>query len=140
MDYLIIDEIKNKKGQNITQIKETHDTLIIKQYTGINSDNFVIKKANGNVLNFSFFKLNGIFYININNEHILDYKKFTKIQLISCIEEGFTESVKINNLFFGEIIIKNCDTEIFMKALDIMNKYYSNKTSLLSEIIYFLVN
>ena len=64
-NYLIIDKCKNKKGEDTMEFKEHDGKLLIKQYSGINSDNFVIKKVDGKKLNFSFFRLNGIYYVSI---------------------------------------------------------------------------
>ena len=41
-NYLVIDKHKNKKGEDTTELKEHEGKLIIKQYSGFNSDNFVI--------------------------------------------------------------------------------------------------
>ena len=126
-NYLIIDKHKNKKGEETTEFKEHDGKLIIKQYSGINTDNFVIKKFDGKKLCFSFFKLNGIHYISINGDHIIDYKRFIKIQQISKLENESIPSIKIKNGHVGDMIIHNCDTEIFQKALSVMSKYMKNK-------------
>ncbi len=135
-NYLIIDKYKNKRGEDTTEFKEHEGKLIIKQFSGINSDNFVIKKSNGKKLSFSFFKLNGIYYINLNSDHIIDYKKFINIQQISNLEQ----SIKIKNSYIGDIIIDNCDTEIFHKALNLMANYMKNKTTYMSDIMYLFFN
>lgn len=149
-NYLLVDKIKNKRGEDTTEFKECEGRLIIKQYAGVNTDNFVIKKMDGKKIGFSFFKINGIHYININGEHIIDYRKFTNIQQISRIEEiieskNETEertisSIKVKNGFIGDLIIHNCDPEMFQKALNIMSKYMKNKNSYYSDFIYFMMN
>lgn len=139
-NYMMVDKIKNKKGEDTTEFKECEGRLIIKQYSGINTDNFVIKKMDGKRLSFSFFKINGIHYININGEHIIDYKRFVNIQQISKydITGVDTESIKVKNGFIGDIIIHNCDPEIFKKSLDIMAKYMKHKNNYISDFIYFI--
>jgi hypothetical protein len=139
-NYMMVDKIKNKKGEDTTEFKECEGRLIIKQYSGINTDNFVIKKMDGKRLSFSFFKINGIHYININGEHIIDYKRFVNIQQISKHDtsDSDTESIKVKNGFIGEIIIHNCDPEIFKKSLDIMAKYMKDKNNYISDFIYFI--
>jgi len=142
-NYLVIDKYKNKKGEDTTELKEHEGKLIIKQYSGINSDNFVIKKFDGKKIAFSFFKLNGIYYISINGDHIIDYKKFINIQQISRVEnenegEHGKISIKIKNVHIGDIVIHNCDPEIFQKALNIMSTYMKNKTNYVSDFMHFL--
>jgi len=134
-DYLLIDKTQNKKGENLTELKECEGKLIIKQYSGINTNNFTIKKADGKKIGFSFFKINGIYYVNINGEHIIDYKRFVNIQQISKNDEN---SIKIKNAFIGDIIINNCDVEMFSKSLNIMNKYIKHKNNYYNDLMYFM--
>ena len=138
--YLMIDKVKN--NDEITELKEHVGKLIIKQYSGIGTDNFVIKKFDGKKISFSFFKLNGIHYISINVEHILDYRKFVNIQKISKIEkdDGTSNSIEIRNSFIGNLVIHNCDIEIFKKALDIMNTYMKNHRTYMNDFIYLLLH
>lgn len=137
-NYLVIDKYKNKRGEDTTELKEHEGKLIIKQYSGINSDNFVIKKFDGKKISFSFFKLNGIYYVSINGDHIIDYKKFVNIQQISKVEQDGVTSVKIKNAYIGDIAINNCDPEIFHKALNVMSNYMKNKSSYVSDLMHFV--
>jgi len=137
-NYLVIDKFKNKKGEDTTELKEHEGKLIIKQYSGINSDNFIIKKYDGKKIAFSFFKINGIYYVSINGDHIIDYKKFINIQQISKIEQDDIQSIKIRNMYIGDIIIQNCDPEIFQKALSVMANYMKNKSSYISDLLHFI--
>ena len=137
-DFLKIDHFKDKHGENLTEFKEHEGKLIIKQYSGINSDNFIIKKYDGKKIAFSFFKLNGIYYVNINGDHIIDYRKFVNIQQISKIEQDNISAVKIKNTYIGDIIINNCDPEIFHKALNVMSNYMKNKSNYVSDLMYFV--
>jgi len=135
--YTLIDKIKNKNGQDTTEFKDCDGRLIIKQYSGLNTDNFIIKKIDGKKIAFSFFKINGIHYVNINGEHIIDYRKFINIQQISNYD---IDSIKIKNTFIGDLILNNCDTEIMYKALKIMDRHMKNKNSYYSDVIYFMFN
>lgn len=135
--YLKIDKTKNKQGDDITKQMENLGDIIIKQYSGIDSENFIIKKNNGKNISFSLFKLNGIYYVNINGEHILDYIKFTKISKISNIQN---DSIEITNTFIDKLIIHNCDVQIFKKALDIMNKYMKKHKTYINDLLYILFN
>lgn len=137
-NYLVIDKHKNKKGEDTTEFKEHDGKLIIKQYSGINSDNFIIKKFDGKKIAFSFFKLNGIHYISINGDHIIEYKRFICIQQVSKIEESDIPTIKIKNGYVGDILIYNCDAEIFQKALNVMSKYMKNKHTYISDFMQFI--
>jgi hypothetical protein len=130
--FLLVDKL-----DTTTEIKECDKNIIVKHYTGINTDNFVIKKMDGKRLTFSFFKINGIYYVNLNGDHIIDYKRFTSIQFISKVTD---DSIRIKNSVLGEIIIQNCDTELFQKALNVMSKHMKTKSSYFSDLLYFFFN
>jgi hypothetical protein len=132
-EYLIIDNHSGKNG-DIAEFKECDGKMLVKQFVGINTDNFIIKKYNGKRLEFSFFKLNGIYYININGCHIIDYKQFVNIQHISQVEEN----VKIKNTYVGEILLMNCDVDIVHKALTIMSDWMKSKQHVLSDFMYYI--
>lgn len=127
-------ETHNKNGELTTEFKECDGQILVKQFSGTNTDNFIIKKYNGKRLHFSFFKINGIYYININGCHIIDYKHFINIQQISNIDDN----VKIRNPYIGEIILVNCDIDIIQKALTIMSEWIKTKTSIVNEIMYYI--
>ena len=133
-EYLIIDNHLSKNGNVTTEFKESDGKLIVKQFSGTNTDNFIIKKFNNKRLEFSFFKLNGIYYININSFHIIDYKRFINIEHITKEDEN----VRIKNPFIGDILLLNCDVDIVYKALRIMADWMKNKKSLFKDFLYFL--
>lgn len=136
-EYLLIDSFKNKKGDDTTEFQECDGRMIIKQYSGINTENFVVKKMDGKQLKFSFFKINGIHYIDINGEHIIDYKRFVHIQQISNVKD--LDGVKIKNSIVGDIVIHNCDTEIFRKSLDVMQRHMKIKSNFFSEFVNLIL-
>jgi|UniRef100_A0A6C0AMH5 hypothetical protein len=133
-EYLIIDNHLSKNGNVTTELKESDGKLIVKQFSGTNTDNFIIKKFNNKRLEFSFFKLNGIYYININSFHIIDYKRFINIEHITKEDEN----VRIKNPFIGDILLLNCDVDIVYKALRIMADWMKNKKSIFRDFLYFL--
>jgi hypothetical protein len=133
-EYLIIDNHLSKNGNVTTEFKESDGKLIVKQFSGTNTDNFIIKKFNNKRLEFSFFKLNGIYYININSFHIIDYKRFINIEHITKEDEN----VRIKNPFIGDILLLNCDVDIVYKALRIMADWMKNKKSIFRDFLYFL--
>ena len=104
------------------------------EFSGLNTYNFIIKKFNGKKLEFSFFKLNGIHYVNINGNHIIDYKRFINIQHISKSDDD----VKIQNLYIGELILKDCDVDIVHKALTTMANWMKSKQTFFKDIMYFM--
>lgn len=135
-NFLIVDNYITKDGDITTEFKECDGKILVKHFSGINSENFIVKKQNGKKLEFSFCKLNGIYYININGHHMIDYKKFTNIQsIIKC-----NEDVKISNIYIGDIILNNCDIEIVHKALIVMNEWIKSKTKWYNDILYYMFN
>lgn len=132
-EYLIVDSHLSKNG-DITEFKECDGKMLIKQFSGINSDNFIVKKYNNKKLEFSFFKINGVYYVNINGCHIIDYKRFINIQKISQINDD----VLISNPFVGDIILYNCDIDIVYKSLTIMSDWIKSKTSLFKDLLYLI--
>ena len=132
-EFLIIDNHNSKNG-DVTEFKESDGKIIVKQFSGTNTENFIIKKFNGKRLEFSFFKLNNIYYININGHHIIDYKHFINIQHITKIEED----VKIKNPYIGEILLKDCDIDIVHRALTIMSDWIKSKQNTINDIMYYI--
>jgi hypothetical protein len=80
------------------------------------------------------FKLNGIYYININGEHIIDYRRFKNIQ---CISQN-AENINIKNSYFGQLKITNCDVELFKHSLIVLSEWMKKKTSIFSDFLYYL--
>lgn len=132
-EFLIIDNHVGKNG-DVTEFKECDGKILIKQFSGLNTDNFIIKKFNGKRLEFSFFKLNGIYYININGCHIVDYKHFINIQHISKVDED----IKIKNPYIGDILLVNCDVDIVHKALTVMSDWMKSKKNAFSDFMYYI--
>ena len=132
-EYLIIDNHVGKNG-DITEFKECDGKILIKQFSGLNTDNFIIKKFNGKRLEFSFFKLNGVYYININGCHIIDYKHFINIQHISKDELN----VKIKNRSIGDMILIDCDVDIVHKALTVMSDCMKSKQNTFNDFMYYI--
>lgn len=133
-EFVFIDQ--HKLGNKvIPEFKHIEGKILIKHFIGTNTDNFVLKKGNGCEFKFSIFKINNIYYININGCHIIDYKRFTKIEQI-IEENGF---VKIRNKEFGEIIIQNCELDLFKKGLDIMDHFIRSRSSFWKDLFYSIV-
>jgi hypothetical protein len=132
-EFLIVDNHIGKNGSVTTEFKECDGKIMVKHFSGVNSENFIVKKQNGKKLEFSFFKLNGIYYINLNGHHIIDYKQFINIKSVKAEED----SVRIRNPFLGEIVVSNCDIEIFQKSLTVMRDWMKQRSSWLMDLIYY---
>ena len=144
-NFLIVNNHVNKKGDVTTEFKEYDGNILVKHFSGINSENFVVKKPDGKRLEFSFFRIGGVYYVNLNGHHIIDYKKFIKIQSISNLSVGPVEQngpegtdVKIRNVYVGEIVLKNCDVEIVQKSLQVMSKWIKKQTWWLNDLMYYI--
>ena len=130
-----INHILNKKEHMSMQNSYLQKNLKKNGYE-IDIDNFIIKKGNGKSLEFSFFKLNAIYYININGHHIIDYKHFINIQHIS----NESNNVKLQNPFIGDITLVNCDIDIVYKSLTIMAKWMKSKQTIFNNIMYYMLH
>lgn len=131
-NFLIVDNYFTKDGNVTTEFKECDGKILVKHFSGINSENFIVKKSNGKKLEFSFCNINGIYYININGHHMVDYKKFINIQSIITSDND----IKLSNPYMGEILIQNCDVDIIHKALLVMDEWIKSKTKWYSDFLY----
>ena len=130
--------IVTKKGKDITEIKEGDGKYIIQQSSGLNTEGFTIKKANGKCLKFSFFKINGTYFLSLNDDHICDYKKFTHIEKITC-DPTNENDVLIKNTILGEFRLKNCDVDIVKKSMKVMHEYMKPRRNIFKEFFEFLL-
>lgn len=133
-DFCVVEHHVKKNGDMTAEFKESDGKILVKHFAGVNSDNFLIKKIDGKKIEFSFFKLNGIYYVNINGHHMIDYKKFVNIQSVVSDDQ---DNVKIKNVFVGEIVITNCDVDIIKKALVVMDEWMKRKSWWLTDLVYF---
>lgn len=130
--------IVTKKQKGCTEITEGDGKYIIQQSSGLNTDGFTIKKSSGKQLKFSFFKINGIYFLALNDDHICDYKKFTHIEKIT-IHPDNENDVLVKNTSLGEFKLKNCDVDIIRKAMKIMHEYIKPKRNIIKEFFEFLL-
>jgi len=126
--------VNNTNGNITTEKTYTEAGISITQFSGTNTDNFILRKQNGKHIEFSFFKLNGIYYVNFNGYHIVDYRKFVKIQQIT--KDGNNVIIKIFDM--QEIQLSNCDVELVHKAIKLMAEWMKGRSSFLSELLYIL--
>jgi len=144
--FLVINTHRSNKGEDITEFKETDGKLVVKHFLGLNTDNYVLKKSDGKNLSFSFFKINGIYYINLNGCHIIDYKKFISgIKQISDESETDKEvkntfnNVVLKHAYFGQIKLRNCDVEMCYKAITLMKESMKGKITFWKNVYYYLM-
>ncbi|NDD83468.1 hypothetical protein EB118_12265 [bacterium] len=130
-DFIVVDTYNE-----VMEFKESDGKILVKQYSGVGTENFEVKKKCGMKLTFSFFKLNGIYYVNINGEHIMDYRKFVHITQISQLESG----VRLRTLYFGDITLPNCDIHLIRRALEVMSEWMRKHKTVLGELWYYLFN
>lgn len=135
-DFIIVDNHITKDGNITTEIKECDGKILIKHFSGLNCENFVIKKYNGKKIEFSLFKLNGIYYVNLNGHHIIDYKRFINVQYIS--NDG--DDVKLRNPCFGEITLKGGDAEVVQKAMVLMAAEMKKRSSWFNDFLYCILH
>jgi len=130
-DFIVVNSDDSR-----TEFTTSDGKIIVKQFSGIGTENFIIKKYNGKSISFSFFKLNGIYYVNVNGVHVMDYHKFIHIISMHQTETGVT----IKNGYVGEMYIDNCDMSIMHKALETMAKWSAQKRSIWRDIVYYIFN
>lgn len=115
MDDFIIIENHKKDKEKIIEIKEIDGNIYIKQLCGANCEKFTIKK-NKLKIECGIFKLNGVKYVNINGNIIMEATKMIEIEYMT----NYCNNVLIRNKYVGEIVINNCDVEMLQKMLGII--------------------
>lgn len=141
------------KRNNSLEIQKTNlngkSGIQIKQYIGLNTDNehgtqnFTLIKhsAIDNTrlrLYFMLYRIGSRHYININNTHVVEIRKFLMIKKMSI---EMTECVAIVNSALGEIVIDNCDMDMIHKCIQITEKYLeNNKSNPLIEYIEYMMS
>jgi hypothetical protein len=115
------------------QILDNKKSLDIKQYKSSNSNVILITKDKLQ-LKLNYYKLNNIVYVNINGEHLFDFKILLLIDCISNINENNTINLNIKHSKLGEIIIKNCNIEMFQKGLHIINEWVNKNKNFLKDL------
>ena len=97
-------------------------------------DKFTIVKAEKK-LEFAFFKANGVYFVNINNDHIIDYKQFCRVKSLKQSSNGSDVVLCIGA---SNMAIKNCDVQMVQKALIVMSDFMKTKSSLYKDLMYIL--
>lgn len=146
----------NKKHDSLeiqkTNLKgyfSSENSIQIKQYIGLNTDNpegtqnfTLIKQSHLDrtrlKLYFMLYRIGNRHYININNTHVVEIKKFLMIKKMSI---EMTECVAMVNSTLGEIIIDRCDMDMINKCIQITEKYLeNNKTNTLVEYLEYMLS
>jgi hypothetical protein len=135
--FLIIDTFKNRRGEDIAEVKEYQGKIMVKHFMGVNTDNYILSKQNGLSIQFSMFRINGIYFVNLNGCHIIDYRQFSQgLQKMS--ENKDTCEILLRNRYFGEIVLRKCDLELMHKAIHMMRDWMKGKTSFIKNFLYYL--
>jgi hypothetical protein len=134
-NYLLIDNHQLESNENILLLTEKSDKIIIQQYSGRNTENFKLITTKHTLI-LSLFKLNRVWYININGYNILDYKQFVRFHKIETSNEN---TIKIYNNYTGDLSIPNCNIALFQKGIKIISNWmkYSHPNSLWNDFMYF---
>ena len=133
-DFLIIENHKLNKQLDVVLTTEKSDKVVIQQYSGTNTENFRFASTNSTLF-LSLFKLNGIWYININGEHVVNYKQFIRFQRVENTQSG----IQIINNFCGNMNITNCKSDVFCKSISVISNWMkqTHPSSLWKELLYF---
>lgn len=113
--------IEDKKGIDITQYKSYNSNVLV-----LKRDNLKIK--------FNYYKLNGSIFVNINGEHLFDFKVLLLIDLVTNKKEGETMNIVIKHCKLGEITIRNCNVDMFQKGLHIINDWVNKNRNILKDL------
>ena len=135
-DYIIVKDSITDKGQQVSKTKECIGSMLVNRYSGTNTDCFILTKWNDKKLKLSITKINGIYYLMINGEHMADYRKFTNIDSISQIGED----VLLKNPYLGDITIRDCDTDIVKKGLEIVERFMGKKSWWVYDVLYYVLH
>ena len=134
MDYLIV-----SKGDN--EMIETIDLqagILIRYTSGLNSENYVAAKQSGLQIKFSIVLIEGTYYIGINGEHLVDYKKFVTFKNIEQDNTREHPSVRIR-WGQGECIVLNmCDTELMNVMIHKIQDVMKSKIGVMYTAMYYI--
>lgn len=114
------------------------EEISVKHTNNGTADKFVVSTSSKK-LELTFFKANGIYFVNINNAHIIDYKQFAKVKNITQMHNGKDITLSIGSgSASASLLIKDCDVEMIQKALIVMSEFMKTKSSLYKDLIYIL--
>jgi hypothetical protein len=111
-----------------------------KHYSGHNSENLIIKQNNLKI-HFSYYRINGMYFVNINGEHVFDFKRLLLIDWMTNIKydtDPLKCDLKIKNANLGEIIIPNCNVKMFEKGVKEINQWIKKQSNIVKDIYNFV--
>ncbi len=117
-DFLIFEDVKG---------------ISINEYKSFNSNVLILSK-NSLRIKFNYYKLNNTVFVNINGEHLFDFRVLLLIDCVSNIKTNESIDINIKHGKLGEIIIKNCNIELFQKGLQIINDWINRNKNIIKEI------
>lgn len=113
--------IEHKKGIHVKQYKSYNSNVLL-----LTKDNLKIK--------FNYYKLNSIVFININGEHLFDFKVLLLIDMLTNISNIDSTNLSIKHSKLGEIIIQNCNVEMFEKGICIINEWVEKNKNFFKDL------
>ena len=135
-DYQIINDT-NENNINENNIND-ENSIYSKHFTGHNCENLIIKQGNLKI-HFSYYRINGMYFVNINNENVFDFKRLLFIDWMRNEKsENNNCDLKIQNSNFGEIIIPNCNVKIFEKGIKEIHQWIKKQSNLIKDIYNFV--
>lgn len=140
-DYQIInkDKYTDKENDKNNDEDSTDKSFYSKHYLGHNSENLIIKQKNLKI-HFSYYRINGMYFVNINGEHVFDFKRLLLIDWMTNVKNENTDdcNLKIKNANLGEIIIPNCNVKMFEKGIKEIHQWIKKQSNIVKDIYNFV--
>lgn len=133
MDYLYINKTSGDYTDTIETI-ELGENVLSRHTSGYNSDNYTLAQQNGSQVKFSVVKIESMYYVSINNEYVLDYKKFMMFDRISYTGKDTV----IYYMYMPCIVVKGCDVSMVNKMISILQDNIKQKIGFLYNIKYYI--
>lgn len=129
-DFTLINIHKNKtnfvSNSDFTECYEMDGDFCIYSLFFNEKEQYIIANNKGQKVILIFFKLNGIFYININKYMTIDLKRFLHIEHVLHDIYNNTNTntnIAIKTVYVGTLILQNCDMNLAHKMLEFIEKW-----------------
>lgn len=144
-DFALININTNKTESNssyVTECYEMDGTFYIYTLFFDDKEKYVIANKKGQRVTLVFFKLNGIYYININRYITIDLKRFLYIEYIVTQEtpDISNENIEIKTMYDQTLKLLNCDISLAHKMLDFIEKWNYRNCNWWYNLKYHITN
>jgi hypothetical protein len=129
----------NRTESHFTECYEMDGDFYIYTLFFEDKEKYVIANKKGQRVSLVFFKLNDIYYININRYITIDLKRFLHIEYI-VTQETDGENIKIKTTYDQILILQNCDISLVHKMLKFIEKWYNNHCNWWYNLKYHMTN